>query len=402
MEIYLDNSATTKVFGDVSEICVKVMTEDYGNASSMHHKGVVAEKYLKDAADKIAKTLKAKPKEILFTSGGTESDNIAIIGGAKAHHREGKHLITTCIEHPAVLNSMKYLEEQGFEVTYLPVTEEGIIDTDELSSAIREDTILVSIMAVNNEIGSLMPIAEAGRIIHSANPRILFHVDAVQGYGKLNLNPKQLGIDLMSVSGHKIHGPKGIGFLYIKDGIRIVPITYGGGQQGGMRSGTLNIPGIAGLGRAAEESYAGFADKIDKLYILKERLIKGLTEELSDIRINGIDTSDRHISALSDEELSEVIRKTAPHIISVSVKGVRAEVLLHALEDKEIYVSAGSACSSNHPQVSGTLKAICLPKELYDSTVRISMSEFTTDKEIDETVKAFKEIVPMLREFSRR
>lgn len=402
MEIYLDNSATTRIYDDVSELCMKTMMEDYGNASSMHHKGVVAENYLKKASEQIAKTLKAKPKEILFTSGGTESDNIAVIGGAMAHHREGKHLITTCIEHPAILNSMKYLEDQGFEVTYLKVSEEGLIDLEELKSAIREDTILVSIMAVNNEIGAVQPLEEAGKIIHAANPRIIFHVDAVQGYGKEQLIPKQMGIDMLSVSGHKIHAPKGIGFLYIKEGVRIVPITYGGGQQGGLRSGTLNIPGIAGLGRAAEEIYSTLNDNREMLYSLKFRLIKGLTTELPDIRINGIDTSDRKISDLTDEELTEVISKTAPHIVSVSVKGVRAEVLLHALEDKEIYVSAGSACSSNHPSVSTTLKAISIPKELYDSTVRISMSEFTTAEDIDETVKVFKEIVPMLRQFSRR
>lgn len=402
MEIYLDNSATTNVYSDVAGLCVRMMVEDYGNASSMHHKGVVAENYIRKAQEQIAKTLKSKPKEILFTSGGTESDNIAIIGGAMAHKREGKHLITTCIEHPAVLNSMKYLEEQGFEVTYLPVSEEGLIDLDVLKSAIREDTILVSIMAVNNEIGAMEPLEAAGKIIHEINPRTIFHVDAVQGYAKEQLIPKQLGIDMLSVSGHKIHAPKGIGFLYIREGVRIVPITYGGGQQGGLRSGTLNTPGIAGIGRAAEETYENLNEKLEKLYNLKLRLIKGLRDELSDIRINGIDTSERKLNVLTDDELDQIVRGTAPHIVSVSVKGVRAEVLLHALEDKEIYVSAGSACSSNHPQVSGTLKAIGIPKEFYDSTVRISMSGFTTENDIDETIKAFKEIVPMLRQFSRR
>ena len=452
MEIYLDNSATTKVYGDVAELVARTMLEDYGNPSSMHHKGVVAEKYEREAAEKIAKTLKAKPKEILFTSGGTESDNTAIIGGAMAHKREGNHLITTGIEHPAVLNSMKYLEDQGFEVTYLSVDESGRINLEELKNAIREDTILVSIMAVNNEIGSVQPLEEAGKIIHAANPKILFHVDAVQGYGKLGLIPKQLGIDLMSVSGHKIHGPKGIGFLYIRDGVRILPISYGGGQQNGLRSATLNVPGITGLGRAAEEIYSDFAEKSAKLYDLKKRLIKGLCTELENIRINGVtldteenfaredigdaqkaddsgcankdqtgtikeknvtdSSSNKHeastaltsetVASTSDEALTEAISKTAPHIISVSVKGVRAEVLLHALEDKEIYVSAGSACSSNHPSISATLKAIDLPKEFWDSTVRISLSEFTTEEEIDNTVKAFAEIVPMLRQFSRR
>ena len=245
-------------------------------------------------------------------------------------------------------------------------------------------------------------LEEAGKIIHANNKGTIFHVDAVQGYGKLSIIPKNLGIDMMSVSGHKIHGPKGVGFLYIRDGIRIVPVSYGGGQQSGLRSGTLNVPGIAGLGRASEEIYGGFEDKIAGLYEKKLRLILGLTNALSDIRINGIDTADKKVCDFSEDELRDAISKTAPHIVSVSVKGVRAEVLLHALEDKEIYVSAGSACSSNHPSVSATLKAIRIPKELYDSTVRLSLSELTTDEEIDETVKAFAEIVPMLRQFSRR
>ncbi|WP_026524819.1 cysteine desulfurase family protein [Butyrivibrio sp. MB2005] len=402
MEIYLDNSATTRVYGEVAELVVKTMTEDYGNPSSMHHMGVVAENYTKQAAEQIAKTLKVNARDILFTSGGTESDNTAIIGGAMAKHRLGKHLITTAVEHPAVLNTMKYLEEQGFEVTYLGVGEDGRIDLAELESAIREDTILVSIMAVNNEIGARQPIEEAAQIIHKKNPDILFHVDAVQGYGKYRFNLKQAGIDMMSVSGHKIHGPKGVGFLYIRSGVRLVPISYGGGQQAGLRSGTLNVPGIAGLGLASEMIYKDFDEKSEKLYSLKKRLIKGLTEKLPDIRINGLFAEDKNFSELFDEELDAAIKQTAPHIVSVSVKGVRAEVLLHALEDKEIYVSAGSACSSNHPSVSATLKAVSLPKELLDSTVRLSMSEFTTQQEIDDTIEAFAQIVPMLRQFARR
>ncbi len=402
MEIYLDNSATTRVYGDVVDLVAKAMTEDYGNPSSMHHLGVVAENYTKKAAEEIAKTLKVAARDILFTSGGTESDNIAIIGGAMAKHRIGKHLITTAVEHPAVLNTMKYLEQQGFEVTYLPVKGDGRIDLAELSAALRDDTVLVSIMAVNNEVGARQPVEEAAKIIHDKNPDILFHVDAVQAYGKYRFSPKQTGIDMMSVSGHKIHGPKGIGFLYVRSGVKLIPINFGGGQQNGLRSGTLNVPGIAGLGRAAEEIYSGFYEKTERLYALKLRLITGLNHALADIKINGLPDLDKDVSELSEEELLEAIKQTAPHIVSVSVKGVRAEVLLHALEDKEIYVSAGSACASNHPQVSATLKAIGVEKNLLDSTVRLSMSEFTTEQEIDDAVKAFSEIVPMLREFSRR
>ncbi len=402
MEIYLDNSATTRVYDEAAALALKVMTEDYGNPSSMHHKGVVAENYIKEAAEKIAKTLKAKPGEILFTSGGTESDNMAIIGGAMARHRLGKHLITTAVEHPAVLNTMKYLETQGFEVTYLSVLSDGRIDLKELDRAIRDDTILVSIMGVNNEIGARQPVEEAAGIVHAKNKDILFHVDAVQAYGKYRFTPGKSGIDLMSVSGHKIHAPKGIGFLYINSKARILPINYGGGQQNGLRSGTENVPGISALGLAAEKIYKDFDEKQDRLYELKKRCIRGLTQALEDLTINGAEIDFSGDTDFEKEETDAIIRKTAPHIISVSVKGVRAEVLLHALEDKGIYVSSGSACATNHPQVSGTLKAIGTDKELLDSTVRLSMSEFTTEEEIDETIKAFSEIVPMLRKFSRR
>ena len=400
MEIYLDNSATTRVYDEVTKKMCLLMTEDFGNPSSMHHKGVVAEKYVREAAQEIAKTLKAQEKEILFTSGGTESDNLAIIGGAFSRHRSGKHLITTRVEHPAVLNSMKYLEEQGFEVTYLEVGSDGRISLDELKSALRDDTILVSIMAVNNEVGARQPVEEAAKIIKDKNKDILFHVDAVQGYGKYRFTPGKTGIDLMSVSGHKIHGPKGIGFLYIKDGVRLIPISYGGGQQKGLRSGTLNVPGISGLGLAAKMIYENFDENIDRLYDLKAGFIKKLTGSLEDITINGLPSES--FKDADEEELKRKVRETAPHIISVSVSGVRAEVLLHALEDKEIYVSSGSACASNHPQFSGTLMAIGLDKKLLDSTLRISMCEFTTKEEMDKTVEAFAEIVPMLRRFSRK
>ncbi len=372
------------VHKEVAELAFKIMTEDYGNPSSMHHKGVVAENYIKEAKKKIAKTLKADEKEILFTSGGTESDNMAIIGVARAMNRKGKHLITTMVEHPAVLETMKYLEKEGFEVTYLPVDRHGLINIDELKAAIREDTVLVSIMMVNNEIGALEPIAEAGKAIKETNPDTYFHVDAVQGYGKVMINPRNMNIDLMSVSSHKIHGPKGIGFLYIKNGKKIVPINYGGGQQKGLRSGTENVPGIAGLGLAAQMAYENFDDDIEKLYKLKEYFINTANEKLSDISFNGFTD-----------------RNSAPHIISMSVKGVRAEVLLHALEDKGIYVSAGSACASNAPHVSATLKGIGLESDLLDSTVRISMSTYTTQEELDYTINSLCDIVGLLRKFRR-
>lgn len=383
MEVYLDNSATTRCFDDVAAYMTQVMCADYGNPSSLHTKGVQAEKYVRQARETIAKNLKVNEKEILFTSGGTESDNLALVGTAFANMRAGKHLITTAIEHPAILQTMQYLEQQGFRVTYLPVDRYGRISLEELDRAITNDTILVSIMHTNNEIGALEPIAEAGALIKQRNPNIVFHVDAVQGYGKFRIYPKRMGIDLLSVSGHKIHGPKGIGFLYVDEKVKIRPIIFGGGQQKGMRSGTENVPGIAGLGRAVELVYSHLEEDTERLYRLKERLINGVTQ-IPDVTINGYTG-----------------RESAPHVISVSIRGVRSEVLLHALEDRGIYVSAGSACSSNKPAVSATLRAIGTEKELLDSTIRFSLSVFTTEEEIDYTIRCLYDIIPMLRKYTR-
>ena len=383
-EIYLDNSATTRCLESVANIVAKVMCEDYGNPSSMHMKGVQAENYVKMARMVIAKNLKVNEKEIFFTSGGTESDNWAIIGAAMANHRAGNHLITTCIEHPAVLRTMEYLETQGFQVTYLPVDEFGRIRLQDLENALTPNTILVSIMHTNNEIGSLQPIAEAGNLIKRYNPNIVFHVDAVQGYGKFRIAPKKMGVDMMSVSGHKIHGPKGIGFLYINEKIKIKSISYGGGQQKGMRSGTDNVPGVAGLAKAVEEVYQSLEKDVEHLYAIKEYFINGLMQ-IPDVKINGYTGFD-----------------SAPHIVSVSIRSIRSEVMLHALEDRGIYVSAGSACSSHKATTSATLRAIGVEKDLLDSTIRFSFSIFTTREEIDYTLKVLYDIIPMLRKYTRR
>ena len=383
MQVYLDNSATTKCYDEVAELVCRVMCEDYGNPSSMHHKGVEAEQYVRYAKETLARLMKVNEKEILFTSGGTESDNIALIGTAMAHHRRGRHLITTRMEHPAVLQTMTYLERQGFDVTYLSVDREGRIRLQELERAIRKDTILVSIMYVNNEIGSVQPIAEAGELIKRCNPQTLFHVDAVQGFGKFRIYPSRMNVDLLSVSAHKIHGPKGVGFLYIRAGARVNPIIYGGGQQKGMRSGTENVPGIAGLAKAADLVYENLDQDVDRMYELRQKLIDGVSR-IEDVRVNGCPG-----------------REGAPHIVSLSVRGVRSEVLLHALEEKEIYVSAGSACSSNKPQISDTLKAIGVERDLLGSTIRFSLSVFTTAAEIEYTIQALEEMVPMLRKYSR-
>ena len=386
MECYLDNSATTRCLDSAAALMAGILCTDYGNPSSLHHKGVQAEEYVRHAREVIAKTLKVTPKEIFFTSGGTESDNLALRGAAYANARQGKHLITTSIEHPAILNTMQYLEQQGFEVTYLPVDENGKIRLSDLEAAIRPDTILVSIMPTNNEIGALEPIAEAGELIKRVNPNTLFHVDAVQGYGKAKILPKRMKIDMLSVSGHKIHGPKGIGFLYVGDRVKIRPIVFGGGQERGLRSGTENVPAIAGMGKAAEEMYQNLDTDLDRMYALKQRLADGIFT-MDNVRIMGV-----------------CGRDSGPHVLSVSVAGVRSEVLLHALEEREIYVSAGSACASNHPDTAGsaTLRAIGLPKELLNSTIRFSLSVFTTEEEIDYTVQVLHELVPMLRRFTRR
>ena len=383
MEIYLDNSATTRCFDEVAQIVQQVMLDDYGNPSSMHNKGLEGENYIRKAKEIIAKNLKVNEKEIFFTSGGTESDNLALIGSAMANKRAGNHIITTKIEHPAVRETCEYLENNGFEVTYLGVDENGQIKLDELKAALREDTILVSIMHTNNEIGSLQPIAEAGKLIKEFNSKIVFHVDAVQGYGKFVILPKRMNIDLLSVSGHKIHGPKGVGFLYIHEKIKIFPTIYGGGQQKGMRSGTENVPGIAGLSVAVSKVYENLEEDINRLYELKQKFIEGVLQ-IPDVKVNGLQGRD-----------------SAPHVVSLSVRGVRSEVLLHALEDKGIFVSAGSACASNKPMISETLKAIGVEKDLLDSTVRFSFSVFTTEEEIDYTLKNLCDIIPMLRKYTR-
>ena len=366
MEVYLDNSATTRCFDQVAALITQIMCEDYGNPSSLHRKGVQAEKYIRYAKDVIARNLKVSEKEIFFTSGGTESDNLAIRGCAYANCRSGRHLITTQIEHPAVLQTMKHLEEEGFRVTYLPVDAKGCIRLEDLERAITGETILVSIMHTNNEVGSLQPVAQAGALIKRMNPKILFHVDAVQGYGKFKIYPKKMKIDLLSVSAHKIHGPKGVGFLYVDEKVKIKPIVFGGGQQGGIRSGTENVPGIAGMAKAVEMK--AFVDGVRKL---------------DDVVVNGC----------PDES-------GAPHVVSVSIRGVRSEVLLHALEDKGIYVSAGSACSAHKPQPSATLRAMGIPQDLLGSTIRFSFSVFTTMEEINYTLQTMYDIIPMLRKYT--
>lgn len=379
MEAYFDNSATTRVLDCVKDVVVKVMTEDYGNPSAKHRKGMEAEQYVRQAAADIARTLKVKEKEILFTSGGTESNNIALIGTAMANKRAGNHIISTGIEHASVYNPLAFLEHQGFEVTYLSVDSKGHISLEELEKAIRPDTILVSVMYVNNEVGSIEPVEEIASMVHGKNPDILFHVDAIQAYGKLVIRPKSQGIDLLSASAHKIHGPKGAGFLYIDQRVKIHPLLYGGGQQRDMRPGTENVPGIAGMAAAAREMYTDHQKKIEYITGLKDYMTDRMGE-LQGVTVYSLKGS-----------------LGAPQIVSAGFEGVKSEVLLHALEEMDIYVSSGSACSSNHPALSGTLKAIGVKKELLDSTLRFSFGIFNTKEEIDYCMGALKELLPVLR-----
>ncbi len=381
--VYLDNSATTQVFPEVADYMAHLMKDVYGNPSSMHFVGLDAEQELKKAKKIFCDILHAKENEIYFTAGGTESNNMSIIGAARAKCRAGRHIITTAIEHPSVLNTMQYLEDEGYEVTYLQPDSEGMITPDQVKNALRDDTIIVSTMMVNNEIGSRLPVEEIGKMLKEIAPKVVYHVDCVQGFGKYRIRPERAGIDLLSVSGHKIHGPKGIGLLYVRSGVKILPIIFGGGQQAGLRSGTENIPGIAGMAMAADMIYRNFDEEISRLTSLKERLRKGLSD-ISDIYFNGPKVGG------------------APHIVSASFKGVRSEVLLHALEEKGVCVSAGSACSTNHPGLSDTLVAIKINPELLESTLRFSLGHFNTEEDVDICVAATKEVLEKLRKYTRR
>lgn len=381
MEAYFDNAATTRVAPEVQDIIKQVMDVDYGNPSSRHQKGVDAGQYIKEAQEIIAKTLKVDAKEILFTSGGTESNNLALIGAALANQRQGRHIISTRIEHASVYNPLLFLQEQGYEITFLPVDANGIVDMEALEQAIRTDTILVSTMLVNNEIGAIEPVEAIGKLVKSKNPNTLFHVDAIQAYGKMKISPKRCKIDMLSVSGHKIHGPKGVGFLYIRDKVKVKPIIYGGGQQHDLRSGTENVPGIAGLGQAAKLIYTNHTEKMEQLRQVKETFLRGV-EQLEGIQNH------------SGE---------APHIASISFQGVqRGEVLLHALEARGVYCSSGSACSSNHPAISGTLKAIGLEEDLLNATLRFSFSVDSTVEEAEYAVQVIAEELPKIRTFVKR
>ena len=382
-QIYLDNAATTPVRPEVEEVMQPYFCEKYGNPSGIYKMASECRQALETVRKQIGKTLKVSAEEIYFTSGGTESDNWALVGCAYANRRQGKHIISTVFEHAAVSAPLAALEEQGFEITKIPVDANGILSMEKLESAIRPDTILVSTMYVNNEVGAVVPVEEIGKLVHEKNPKTIYHVDAIQGYGKFRIYPKRMGIDLLSVSSHKIHGPKGVGFLYVNEKIKIQPMILGGGQQKGMRSGTDNVPGIAGLGAAAKKIYEDFDEKIEQLKENKLYLAKRL-QELDNVVINGPKTEDG-----------------APHILNASFVGVRSEVLLHTLEEKQIYISAGSACSSHKRAASATMLALGISAERRESAIRFSLSEMTTKEELDYAVDEIAKVLPVLRKYAR-
>ncbi|MBR4781223.1 MAG: cysteine desulfurase [Lachnospiraceae bacterium] len=405
MEAYLDNAATTRVSEKAAEIAEKVMKEDYGNPSSKHIKGFDAEQYIKNSAKIIADTLKVQPKEIIFTSGGTESNNMALSGAAFSKIRSGKKIISTSFEHASVYSPLLALKDFEFDIEFAPVDALGHVKIDELLNMIDDNTTLVSVMYVNNEVGAVQDIAAISKAVKEKKPDIIFHVDAIQAYGKYRINPKKEGIDLLSVSGHKIHAPKGSGFLYADEKVKLRPLIFGGGQQKNRRSGTENVPAIAGLGEAVREAYEDFEQKIEYIYGLKEHFLERIGE-VPGTHVNAVPllsaTSADNASDEKKDKLKYDFKQTAPHIVSISFDKIKSEVLLHALEDKGVYVSSGSACSSNHPGLSSTLQAIGVKRELLDSTLRFSFSRYSTMEEIDYCIDMLKELVPIYSRFTRK
>ena len=382
MFVYLDNSSTTKPYDEAVKAMTRVLEEDFGNPSSLHLLGVAAEKYIKAAGKSFANSIGASEDEVYFTSCGTESDNMALLEGALSRKSRGKKVITTKVEHPAVLEPVSRLEAMGFEVEYIGVDDKCRLDMSQLKNAITKDTVMISVMAVNNETGTVMPIKEIADIKDRFNKEhgceILFHTDAVQAYGKIPLSLK--GIDMMSVSGHKIHGPKGIGGIYIRKGVSLPPYLIGGGQERNMRSGTENTPGIAGFGRAIDISFENFYSRVNSMKEARDRLLEGIRSEIKDIVIN------------SPED-----QWAGPSVLSVSFLGTRGEVLLHTLEQDGIFVSTGSACSSNKKGQSHVLRAMGLDQKTIEGTVRFSFSEFNTQEEMDFVAEKVKQAVNKFR-----
>lgn len=377
--VYLDNSATTRTDPEVIRVMADVMEKVYGNPSSLHGVGDKAHRLIGEAREAVARTLGVQPREIVFTSGGTESNNLAIKGVAEQFRNRGRHLITTEVEHPSVYQAFRQLEERGWRVTYLPVDRLGRVSEEDVEKALTEDTVLVSVMHVNNEVGTIQPVEAIGRVLRS-KPKVIFHVDAVQAFGKLELDPVRWGVDLLSISGHKFHGPKGVGALYIREGLRLTPLLAGGGQEGGLRSGTENVPGIAGLAKAAILAQQR-RETVRQWQRWKEELIQAVTSRLEGVVVNGDTTTEGG----------------APHILSLSFPGLKSEVIVHALEQEKVFVSSKSACSSKKETPSRVLTAMGLDDRTAIGSIRISMGYDTVESDIRQCAQALIRVIPELQ-----
>ncbi|HHT01761.1 MAG TPA: cysteine desulfurase [Firmicutes bacterium] len=379
LEIYLDNSATTQADPLVVAAMVAALQRDYGNPSSLHRRGAVAERLVTEGRAAVAEALGVAPDEIYFTGSGTEANNLAIKGTAAARKGRGRHIITTAIEHPAVLNACRAVQDQGYQVTYLNVDEQGVLRVADLEAALRPDTILVSVMHVNNEVGSVQPIRQIGALLQSLplGQRPYLHVDAVQSFGRLELDPQRWGIDMVAISAHKLHGPKGIGALWVRSGVQLVPLIDGGEQERGLRSGTENVPGIVGFGVAARQAHRERAAVQKRMTAWREKFIARIRSAIPSVRLNGPEHG------------------AAPHIINLAFPGLPGEQLVHFLESKGVYVSTGSACSSRQPD-SHVLRALGVPREA--GAIRLSLSRLTTEAEMDQAADV---LVAVVRELQR-
>ncbi len=384
MEVYLDNAATTEVSEGAVEAMISVLRGNFGNPSSLHAKGFSAEKEVENSRQIIASAIKGSKVDLYFTSGGTESNNMAIRGIALAYARRGKHILVSDIEHPSVKDAAFKLEEDGFEIEVIPSTSSGYIEPEVVKSMVREDTILVGVMHINNEIGTIQPIDDIVKAVKSANSQTMIHVDAVQSFGKYPLFPARIGVDTMSISAHKIHGPKGSGALWVSPKIRLKPLMHGGDQQKGMRSGTENVSGIAGFGKATEEAYKALDARQKHIGDIRHYCINQLQTVVDDVIFN------------SD------IDNGAGHILNIRIMGVKSEVLMHSLEDAMVYVSTGSACSSNKKHHSSTLQAMGQDAEATDQAIRLSFSKDSTMAEVDVLIEKMVQVVPLLRRFRKK
>jgi cysteine desulfurase len=379
--VYLDHSATTPVDQEVAALMMTYYTEKYGNPSSVHSFGREAKQALEEARSQVAELIGATPAEVTFTSGGTEADNLAIIGSAEALRKKGKHIITSCIEHHAVLETCEYLEKNGFDLTVIPVDEEGILSVEDVQKAIRPDTILISVMHANNEVGSIQPIAEIGKLAKEHG--ITFHVDAVQSLGKLPIDVNEMNVDLLTVSSHKIYGPKGVGALYVRKGVRVVPLAHGGGQEKKRRSGTENTPGIIGFGKACQLAGQRMAEDAKHHSQLRDKLINGILQSIEHVKVNG---------PLGDKRL--------PNNVNVSIRFVEGESLLLSLDMLGIAASSGSACTSGSLDPSHVLLAMGLVHEVAHGSLRFTLGRQNTEEEIDYVLEQLPKIVERLRMMS--